>query len=265
MSTISVSEIIIYPVKSFAGVTLSLASLDKFGLAGDRRWMLVDDAGIAITQRSEPRLALVEAEPGEHILSLRFCGESLIVDTPSSTADVRHVKIWNDAVVAADAGEEAALWLSARLGIKCRLMHMPQSTDRLVDRHYASQLETVGFADAFPILLISQASLDDLNSRLETPVPMNRFRPNLVVSGCDPFAEDGWKRIRIGEVELDVVKPCDRCVMPSIDQATAGRDKNINRVLASYRRRNGKIYFGQNLLYRGTGIIRLSSPVEVIE
>jgi len=265
MSNIFVSEIIIYPVKSFAGISRESANLDKFGLVGDRRWMLVDDLGVAITQRSEPRLALIQAELGERILSLRFSGDSLAVNIPGPESRTCKVKVWSDTVIATDAGDEAALWLSARLGTECRLVYMPPSANRLVDRSYAHQHETVGFADAFPVLLISQASLDDLNSRLETPVPMNRFRPNLVVSGCEPFAEDSWNRIRIGEVEFDLVKPCDRCVMPSIDQATAQKDQNINRVLANYRRRDGKIYFGQNLLYRGTGIIRLSSPVEVIE
>jgi len=265
MSNISVSEIIIYPVKSFAGLSLGSAKLDLFGLADDRRWMLVDEFGVAITQRSEPKLALIEAELCSHGLCLRLSGDSLAVHVPDPGDNSCSVKVWSDTVVAADAGEEAALWFSARLGTKCRLVYMPQNSKRLVDDNYARRGETVGFADAFPVLLISQASLDDLNSRLETPVPMNRFRPNLVVSGCEAFAEDSWRRIRVGEVEFQLAKPCDRCVMPSIDQATGEKDKNINRVLASYRRRDGKIYFGQNLLYRETGIIRLSSPVEVLE
>jgi uncharacterized protein YcbX len=142
---------------------------------------------------------------------------------------------------------------------------MPDTCRRLVDGLYAREGETVSFADGFPLLLISQASLDDLNSRLDSPVPMNRFRPNLVVSGCDSFAEDGWRRLRIGDVEFDVVKPCSRCVIPSIDQATAQRDGQINRVLASYRRVNGQVMFGQNLLYHRAGKLSVGDPVQVLD
>jgi uncharacterized protein YcbX len=142
---------------------------------------------------------------------------------------------------------------------------MPDDAVRLVDGLYARDGETVSFADGFPILLISSASLDDLNSRLPSPVPMNRFRPNLVVSDCAPFAEDNWKRIRIGEMTFEVVKPCSRCAVPSIVQETAERDPHINRVLAGYRRFDGKIYFGQNLLYPQGGELRIGDKVEVLE
>jgi len=155
--------------------------------------------------------------------------------------------------------------LSAQLGQPCRLVYMPDTCRRLVDGLYAREGETVSFADGFPLLLISQASLDDLNSRLDNPVPMNRFRPNLVVSGCDSFAEDGWRRIRIGDVEFDVAKPCSRCLIPSIDQATAHRDGQINRMLASYRRVNGQVMFGQNLLYQRAGTLSLGDSVEVLD
>lgn len=162
-------------------------------------------------------------------------------------------------------GPAADAALSGFLDRDCRLVYMPEDTRRPVDTRYARQGETVSFADGFPLLLVSQASLDDLNSRLPEPVPMNRFRPNLVVSGCGPFAEDDWRRLRIGELELEVAKPCSRCVMPSIVQETAGRDGTINRVLASFRRRDGVICFGQNLLYRHSGRLRVGDPVEIIQ
>jgi len=265
MSNLTLSEINIYPVKSFAGISLDAVQLDRFGPAGDRRWMLVDESGVAITQRDQSRLALVKTELCDSHLDLRFGDDQMQIPVPDEQAKRCSVQVWDDHVTAIDGGDEVANWLALRLELKCRLVYIPDDSVRLVDSNYAKAGETVGFADAFPLLLISQASLDDLNSRLETPVPMNRFRPNLVVSGCEPFAEDSWKQIRIGEVEFDVAKPCDRCVMPSIDQQTGEKDRNINRVLASFRRRDGKIYFGQNLLYRGTGILRLSSPIEVIE
>ena len=265
MSNIVLSEINIYPVKSFAGVNLDSVQLDRFGPVGDRRWMLVDEQGVALTQRDRSHMALIKAGLLANGLGLRLDDDLIEVAIPDGQAEKRRVQVWGDEIDAVDSGDAAALWLSEKLDVNCRLVYMPDDSVRTVDQNYASAGETVGFADAFPLLLISQASLDDLNSRMESPVPMNRFRPNLVVSGCEPFAEDGWKRIAVGEMEFDVAKPCDRCVVPSIDQSTAETDKNINRVLASFRRRDGKIYFGQNLLYRGTGIIHLSSAVEVLE
>jgi len=265
MKGLTLTEINIYPVKSFAGISLDSVQLDRFGPCGDRRWMLVDECGVAITQRDDARLALIETQVLADVLILSLQGERIEVPFPGAAAAKCQVRVWADEVRAVDAGREAAAWLSKNLGKDCRLVFLPDDSIRPVDDRYASAGETVSFADAFPLLLLSQASLDDLNSRLETPVPINRFRPNLVVSGCEPFAEDNWRRIRVGEVEFDLVKPCDRCVMPSIDQSTAERDTKINRVLASYRRRDGKIYFGQNLLYRKMGIVRLSSLVEVLE
>ena len=265
MTHMTLTEINIYPVKSFAGISLDSAQLDRFGPCGDRRWALVDDKGVAITQRDDPRLALIKTQLSGDTLILRLGEESIEIPLPGKDAQTCQLRVWADQVSAVDAGQEAATWLSESLHRKCRLAYIPDDSTRLVDDNYASAGETLGFADAFPILLISQASLDDLNSRLEIAVPMNRFRPNLVVSGCEPFAEDSWRRIRVGDVEFDLVKPCDRCVVPSIDQNTAERDTQINRVLASYRRRDGKIYFGQNLLYRKMGKLQLSSPVEVIE
>jgi len=265
MSGIVLSEINIYPVKSCAGVSLDTVQLDRFGPVGDRRWMLVGEQGVALTQRDRPRMALIIARLLPKGLVLQLADDSIEVDVPDGRAEKCRVQVWGDEIDALDGGDAAALWLSEKLDVNCRLVYMPDNSFRTVDKNYAGAGQTVSFADGFPLLLISQASLDDLNSRLEAPVPMNRFRTNLVVSGCDPFEEDRWKRIRVGEIEFDVAKPCDRCSVPSIDQQTAGRDKSINRVLASYRRRDGKIYFGQNLLFRGTGILRLTSIVEVLE
>ena len=265
MNKLTLSEINIYPVKSFAGVGLDTVNLDRFGPVGDRRWMLVDECGVAITQRDQPHLALVQTSLCPDSLGLQLDDEQITVSVPKAHAARRMVKVWDDEVAAVDGGDDAAAWLAGQLDVNCRLVYIPDDSVRTVNGNFASAGETVGFADAFPLLLISQASLDDLNSRLESPVPMNRFRPNLVVDGCEPFAEDSWKRIRIGKVEFDVAKPCDRCVMPSIDQATGEKDKSINRVLASFRRREGKIYFGQNLLYQKAGILRLSQPLEVLE
>lgn len=248
--TTHLSSLHLYPVKSCAGISVPEVELDRFGPVGYRRWMLVDRAGDFLTQRTLPGMALVRVEPGEGGgLRLVHQGASLDVDVPGPEAPRAEVRVWSEQVPAADAGDRVAAWLSARLQRPCRLVYMPDDTRRRVDPDYARRQETVGFADGFPLLLISAASLAALNARLTEPVSMNRFRPNLVVSGCDAFAEDQWRRIRIGDVELDVAKPCGRCVIPAIDQASARRNPIVTRTLASFRRLDGQVLFGQNLLY----------------
>ncbi|MCB1697414.1 MAG: MOSC domain-containing protein [Pseudomonadales bacterium] len=259
------SGISIYPVKSCAGINLDRVTLDRFGPVGDRRWLVVDERGRFVSQREQAHMARVRAEHVGGGIRLSLDDSSIQAAIPGSDAPELRVSIWGDSVVALLADTRAGEWLSAELGRPCRLVYMPDTCRRLVDGIYAREGETVSFADGFPLLLISQASLDDLNSRLDNPVPMNRFRPNLVVSGCDSFAEDGWRRIRIGDVEFDVAKPCARCVIPSIDQATAQRDGQINRALASYRRINGQVMFGQNLLYQRAGSLSLGDSVEVLD
>lgn len=258
------TELSIYPVKSCAGFSVPSAGLDRFGLAGDRRWMVVDESGLFITQRQIPGMCLIDVQCVAGGICVTQSHDTLEVSIPDEGAQSRRVEVWGDAVQALDAGDAAAHWFTQRLGRACRLVYMPDSALRRVDGAYAGEGETVSFADGFPLLLISRASLEDLNGRLPQPVPMNRFRPNLVVSGCEAFAEDGWRRIRIGQMELDVAKPCSRCVMPSIVQETGERDPHINRALAAFRRVNGQILFGQNLLYRGSGQLAVGDKVEVL-
>ena len=264
MNDIRLSGISIYPVKSCGGIALQSTRLDAFGPEGDRRWMLVDGAGQFVTQRSLSKLALIGTALEADQLTLSLADRRLSVPVPAADALRRSVTVWGDTLEALDAGDAAADWLFETLGLPCRLVYMPDDARRQVQPLYARRGDTVSFADGFPLLLISQASLDDLNTRLDRPVPMNRFRPNLVISGCLAFEEDRWQRIRIGAVELQVAKPCSRCVMPSIDQATAQRDPQINRVLASYRRRDGQVYFGQNLLYPEPGTLSVGDSVKVL-
>jgi len=257
------SDIYLYPVKSCAGVRVKEVALDRFGPAGDRRWMVVDDAGQFLTQRVLPQMALIRVESCDDGIQLELGPERLRLQTPGAAAREIEVRVWRDRVRARVA-EAAAVPLSEFLGRSCHLVHMPDHVTRRVDPDVARHGETVGFADGYPLLLISGASLDDLNRRLHRPVAVNRFRPNLVVTGCEPFAEDGWRSIRIGAAELALVRPCSRCVIPAIDQETARRDPEINRVLAGFRRRDGVIYFGQNLLYRKPGVLRSGDSVTVI-
>lgn len=259
------SGISIYPVKSMAGCEVVSVKIDRFGPVGDRRWVVTNQAGRFLTQRENPGMALIHATREGATLRLKAGAESLVVPFPGPGSKERLVQVWEDHARARDAGDSAARWLSDRLGQACRLFYMPDDSVRLVDGLYAKNGETVSFADGFPILLISRASLDDLNGRLPSPVPMNRFRPNLVVSGCAPFAEDTWECIRIGDMQFEIAKPCSRCAVPSIVQETAERDPHINRVLAGYRRFDGKIYFGQNLLYRQGGEVRIGDDVEVLD
>lgn len=266
MSSIVLSEMHLYPIKSCGGIRVESAALDRFGLVHDRRWMLVDQHNVALTQRQCAAMALIQTQLLGAGLRISLYGQVLDIAIPTVTAATSVVvEVWGDRVQALDGGQDAARWLSERLVQACRLVFMPDDSERRVDKNFAKADETVSFADGFPLLLISQASLDDLNSRLDNPVPMNRFRPNLVVSGCAPFEEDQWRRIRIGDVEFDLPKRCSRCVMPSIDQATGILDNSINRVLASYRRRDGAICFGQNLLYADMGILNISASLKVLE
>lgn len=260
------SEISVYPVKSCGGSSSSSAELDRFGLVGDRRWLVTDTRGHFLTQRECPNMAMIRVEQHGDALHLSCRGQSLVVSVPPANAASCWVQVWEDRVLAQHAGAEADAWLSASLDRDCQLVHMGDDCYRRVDGHYALSGETVSFADGFPLLLISQASLDDLNSRLSAPVPMNRFRPNLVVDGCEAFAEDRWRRIRVGAIELEVAKACSRCVMPSIDQHTGEKNSEVLSVLASYRRgADRQTYFGQNLLYSGDGRLNVGDPVEVLE
>ncbi len=263
------SQLYIFPIKSCAGIEQREVALDRFGPVGDRRWMLVDRAGKFITQRQHAILARLRVTPTVAGLELEFMSNSIAVARPDSPQR-KLVTVWTDAVPAVDAGDAVATWLQARLGLYMRLVYMPDDAQRLVDGSFAGGGETVSFADGFPLLLISQAALDLLNSKLGTPVPMNRFRPNLVVDGCEAHAEDDWKRIRIGDMEFDVAKPCSRCVIPSIDQVSGKRDSEILQVLADYRRfedpQGGprQVFFGQNLLYRVTGRLSVGDELTIL-
>ncbi|MBW4649642.1 MAG: MOSC domain-containing protein [Kastovskya adunca ATA6-11-RM4] len=263
MTDIKLSEINIYPIKSAAGIALKTASVENRGLQYDRRWMLVDQRGKFISQRRFPRLALIRVQ---------IEGSQLVVQTPNRDqlsiplcldAERVAVNIWKDVCEAIPAPETVSQWFSDFLELPCQLVYMPDSTKRPVDTHYAHHNESVSFADSFPFLLISEASLEDLNQRLEEPVPMNRFRPNLVVSGCEAFAEDSWRTIRIGSVRFQVAAPCSRCVVTTVDQSRGIRGKEPLQTLAQYRRRDREIFFGQNLIAGELGTLQLGDAVQV--
>ncbi|HLL52799.1 MAG TPA: MOSC N-terminal beta barrel domain-containing protein [Myxococcaceae bacterium] len=261
-----VSSLFVYPVKSARGLAVPRARVSDRGFAWDRRFMVVDPEGSFLTQRELPRLALVEVALGEGRLTLRAPGQlALEVPLPPDTGARREVEVWGD-VCPAGVIPGAGAWLEGFLGTPCELVYMPDEVRRPTpaDSARAGAADRVGFADAFPFLLTTTASLEEL-ARRGADVPMDRFRPNLVVSGCEPFAEDGWRRIRVGGVVFHVVKPCDRCATTTVDQATGETGKEPLRTLASFRRREGKVYFGQNLLHEGSGEVAVGDPVVVLD
>ena len=264
MTNISISGLSIYPVKSCRGISLTSSHLEAFGLQGDRRWMVVDENGVMLTQRKIAKMCLIQPEIIKTGLVLKTVNmDNLFVEIPSVTKTVS-VKVWEDQCQAYDAGNEAANWLSHVLSINCRLVYFPENEFRQVDLDYANKGDKTAFSDGFPLLLISQASLDDLNQRMQHPVEMNRFRPNIVVSGCEAFAEDTWKKIRIADITFRIVKPCSRCVIPSINIETAEKEDEPLKTLVSYRKRDNKIFFGQNVISNSMGQIDVGMPVEII-
>jgi len=265
MSAMELAAIYRYPLKSARGHALDSCAMDRFGLAGDRRWMLVDDGGRFVSQRRLPALACLEVAPTDAGLRLEFDGETMDVDEPSPGGECVISTVWEDTVVAPVAAQAANRWLSGHFGESLRLVHFPPNALRGVEPGYAPSSQLVAFSDGYPLLIVTEASLDELNRRLPEPVPMDRFRPNLVLRGADAHAEDGWRRIRIGTAEVALVKPCSRCAIPGIDQQTGERDPHINRALAAYRRRGGVIYFGMNAVAAPGAQFRVGDRVEILE
>lgn len=267
MSILTVSELAIYPVKSLGAIALQRMRFDNFGPSGDRRYVVVDNDGLFVTQRDYPRMTLIQVAAREH--TLEFSAPTLpsfsLAVANVDAAERREVIVWRDRVQACDMGDAVATWLSAYLGIEVRLYYMPDDSVRAVDRQYGRAGDRVSFADGFPVLLIGAASLEEFNRALPEPIESLRFRPNIVVAGAAPYAEDAWRRVRIGAIEFDVVKPCSRCVIPSIDPRTAQKQAIVAQTLARLRRRGDAVYFGQNLIARDLGEIALGDAVTVID
>lgn len=267
-SNLTIQDIFIYPIKSLGGVRLEEAWVEEKGFQYDRRWMLVREDGTFITQREFPDLAL---------LQVVIAHESLLVfDKRDRSSQIRipfeqilnkkiEVTVWEDKMTAVKVGTEFDRWFSKKLGFNVLLVKMPETTSRKVDSKYAKNGETVSFADGMPYLIIGQSSLNDLNSKLEKPVPMDRFRPNIVFSGGKPFDEDKMYSIRIGELDFSVIKPCARCVLTTVDQDTARKGKEPLKTLSSYRTVNNKVLFGQNMVALNTGKIHIGDLLILME
>lgn len=262
---LTVQALIVYPIKATRGMAVPLAEVEARGLRHDRRWMLVRPDGAALTQRERPHLGRISAEPVAGGLRVAAPGmPRLDVATPGPDAPRLTVTLWRDRVTGTVAAPPVHRWFTEYLGVEARLVHLSEETVRPVDPAYAVGAAHVSFADGYPLLLTTTASLDDLNRRLDAPLPMRRFRPNVVVAGGEPYAEDRWREIRVGRIGFHVVKPCARCVVTTTDPETGARGKEPLRTLATYRQRDGKVYFGQNLIPGGEGAIRVGDPVTVL-
>jgi uncharacterized protein YcbX len=269
-----VSALYVFPVKSCAGLRVEELSLDALGAARDRRFMLVDERGCLVSQREQPRLALVQvavAEPGGIVL--RATGRpALSVDAPSGRGDERDAVIWEDRVRVRDCGDAAAAWLSDLLAVGVRLVHLPAENARSVDPTYAPSDARVGLADGFPLLVTTDASLTDLSARVGATLEMERFRPNVVIGGGRAWDEDRWDALRVGAIPLRLVKPCARCSMTLVDPATGESSAEPLRTLARFRRgtdfgfhdaRAASTYFGWNALHESIGALHVGDAVTV--
>src|SRR5678815_805171 len=264
------ASIHIYPPKSGAPLALDQSVVENRGLARDRRWMLVDANGKFVTGRQQPRLTLIRAQPIENGLRLSAPDMPDIDLAAPSTGTRIESAVWGAPVNPLLADDAAHDWISAYMRAPHRLVHMDAACARPMkakyDGRYGNDDDEVSFADGFPLLLISQAALDQLNTKLAAPVPMLRFRPNLVVAGTAPHAEDQWKRIRVGAIEFEVLKPCVRCVFTTVEFERGAFDPSGEplRTLLKYRRSAEGVTFGQNLIPRGRGILRGGEAVVVL-
>ena len=269
MDELVLARITVYPLKSGAGLDLDASEMEPCGLRGDRRWMAVDGDGVCVTARERPQLVRVLARVTDTGLRLEMDDrEPLTVQYPDAGSRMARVWIWGQECSALDTGDIAARWISDALDKPVRLVAMDGRHKRRPDPDCTLPDDEVSFADCYPVLAIGRSSLDDLNTRTPAPTSMRRFRPNFVVGGGTPYAEDGWRRIRIGSVEFEGVENCERCELPTVDPDTGVPDprREPMRTLARYRRRaTGGVFLGQNLVPRGTGTVRVGDRVVVIE
>ena len=264
------ASIHIYPLKAARAVDLDESRVEPWGLAGDRRWLLVDEDGRFISQREESALARVVVSCGRGRIHVSAAGRTgLVIAEPPAGAALLKVSVWSSTLLAAAAGPEPDAWFSAYLGRPARLVYLDDPTRRPVDPGFSRDGDVVSFADGYPLLLTSAGSLGELGGWLaadgEPPVPMTRFRPSVVVAGAPPWAEDRWRRVRIGPVPFRVAKPCGRCVVTTTDQVTGERGPQPLKMLGRRRRFGRQLVFGQNLIPDSGGVIRVGDPVEILD
>lgn len=256
-----VDSLYVYPVKSLAGIQVSSFTMDAFGPASDRRWMIVDTERQFVTQRNNPELAKIGTRLEERRVIVNIPGEGEFELVAG--ADQCRVRVWRDWAEAVYGNDDASNALSRYCGEALRFVFMPEESFRRVDASRVTEYRRVSFADGFPFLITNLASLAELNSRLDTPVEMRRFRPNIVVAGAAPWEEDEWKKLSISGIEFSLVKPCSRCVMTTIDpdRGTKAQDLQPLRELGTFRRAPEGVIFGMNAIHESAGEIRVRSPI----
>ena len=264
MKELRLTEINIYPVKSLGGISVLSSNAEQRGLQYDRRWMIVNEQNIFITQRENPQMAMIGTrldESGFELYHKHFPENKIFIPLSISFGTPIKVRVWEDDCDALHWNEEADNWLSTTLNMACKLVYMPDTSNRFVDKKFANNNEIVNFSDGYPFLIIGEESLKDLNSKLESPVPMNRFRPNFVFAGGNSFEEDEWTKFKIGDVIFKAVKPCGRCVITTINQEDATQNKEPLKTLSKYRTSKNKVLFGQNLLTEKGGKISVGDKL----
>lgn len=278
--TVRVAALFVHPLKSAAGIRVQELTLDARGAVGDRRWILVDPSGVMITARETHRLVLIrpsfltdDRDGGIRLIAPDLAPLDVPVESIDRAAPMRTVRVWDDEVVAHDAGDLAAAWCSAAAGRACRLLRLADADRRPLAPRFAGTIDPharyVAMSDGAPLLLLGMASIDALNARLlesghADVMDLRRFRANVLVTGTRPHDEDTWRDIRIGDVSLSVGSACTRCVLTTVDPDTAERGHEPLRAFAQYRRADGGVIFGMNTTHRGDGVIRVGDALHVV-
>jgi len=263
---LKISEIYIYPIKSLGGISLQQAEVTDRGFKYDRRWMLIDDNNRFLSQREVSAMALFKVTLTDAGLKVTHADtdDHFTIPFKPLKKNLIKVTVWDDTCTAQLVSDEADKWFTEKLGINCHLVYMPDDTKRHTDPNYTEGNYITSFSDGYPFMLISQASLDELNSRLDNSLPINRFRPNMVFTGSVPFEEDLLDEFVINNILFNGVKLCARCIITTIDQNTAFKGKEPLKTLNAYRSKNNKIYFGQNAVHTGTGIISVGDELRIL-
>jgi uncharacterized protein YcbX len=265
MNSYTLSDIIIYPVKSLAGIRVAHWQVTKTGFQYDRQWMLIDEQGQFLSQRRLPKMALIKTALTSEQLILSAPNQAdLTLSLTPTDGEIIESTIWHDQCAARHVLRTADLWFSQFLDTDCRLVYLPDEVIRPVDAKYAKATDQATFSDGFPFLLIGENSLVALNQAMQLDLPMTRFRPNLVIAGCPSYAEDSWREIRIGEIDFRLPKPCSRCAVPTINPETAQTGKEPLATLNRLRKWQNKVYFGQNAIHNQCGTLSIGDTVQII-
>ena len=263
---LKLSEIFIYPIKSLGGISVDSATVEPRGLKYDRRFLLVDENRMFMTQRDFPQMALLKlsfTKIGFNVIHTRDHSQ-ITIPFESKSTEIIKVRIWDDFCNSVRVNKDLDTWFSNALNIKCSLVYMPDDARRYVEKNYIDEEHIVSFADAYPYLIIGQSSLDDLNERLVLPLPMDRFRTNFVFTGGKPYEEDNWKDFKIGELSFKAVKPCARCAITTTNQDTGERSSEPLKTLSKYRNVNNKVMFGMNVVCNTAGLVSVNQKIDVL-